>query len=239
MATPRKIPATIKEVITHSERVKSLFIEPRQKCPRFNAGQFLHLAIDHYDPSFHWPESRVFSIASSPASEIIRITFAVKGNFTKKMYEYLKPGNNIWIKLPYGDFRFEQNGNKFIFIAGGTGITPFISFLEESLNSSHMPDVHLFYGIERPEHLIFVEVIQINLERNPNFQFSLYVEENQPVGELPIRQFGRINFKHILRDCTMNEEFYLSGPEKMINLFEKNLINYKINQLQIHIDRWQ
>lgn len=239
MATPRKIPATIKEVLTHSERIKSLLIEPNQKYPRFRTGQFLHLAMDSYDPSFPWPESRVFSIASPPEAEIIRITFAIKGNYTQRMYDRLESGDNVWLKLPYGEFRFEENHNKFIFVAGGTGVTPFISFLEESLNRSSLPDVHLFYGIEKPEHLIFHKTLQMSMERNPNFQLSLYVEENNPVSDFPIRQHGRINFEHLSNECSMNEEFYISGPEPMINIFEKELIAHGVNQSQIHIDRWQ
>ena len=73
--------------------------------PPFRPGQFLHLTVDDYDPAGFWPESRVFSIASSPRErERIRICYSVKGRYTTKMEQALKVGGEVWIKLPYGDF---------------------------------------------------------------------------------------------------------------------------------------
>ena len=66
MPTPIKLPAEVETIIQHTEDVKSFLMLPLKRCPNFKPGQFLHLAIDQYDPSFHWPESRVFSIANSP-----------------------------------------------------------------------------------------------------------------------------------------------------------------------------
>ena len=66
MSTPVKLPAEVENIIHHTDGVKSFIMKPLKPCPNFKPGQFLHLAIDEYDPSFHWPESRVFSIANSP-----------------------------------------------------------------------------------------------------------------------------------------------------------------------------
>ena len=108
---------------------------PLEKCPSFKPGQFLHLAIDNYDPGFHWPESRVFSVASSPTRlETIRITFSVKGKYTKRMFTEVEEGDIVWLKLPYGSFTFTKH-KSLIFVAGGTGITPFLSFLEYAIDN--------------------------------------------------------------------------------------------------------
>ena len=48
--------------------------------PRWKPGQFLHLALDAYDPSGHWPESRCFTMASgSLEKDHVRLTIAAKG----------------------------------------------------------------------------------------------------------------------------------------------------------------
>lgn len=109
MSIPVKIPAKVIFVTKHTSDVCSYVLKPEKICPKFRPGQFLHLAIDTYDPSYPWPESRVFSIANSPTrKETIKITFAVKGRFTKRMYNELKEGDIIWLKLPYGDFTFND-----------------------------------------------------------------------------------------------------------------------------------
>src|SRR6185436_15694325 len=97
---------------------------------RFRAGQFLHLALDRYDPTGFWPESRVFSIASAPAERgSVRITYAVKGRFTGRMEAEAVEGREVWIKLPYGDFFVDERADVALF-AGGTGVTAFTAFLE-------------------------------------------------------------------------------------------------------------
>src|ERR1035438_8343115 len=111
-------------------------------------GQFLHLTVDDYDPSGFWPESRVFSIASSPRErKRLRICYSVKGRYTTKMEQVLKVGGEVWVKLPYGDFVIDGS-NDAVLLAGGTGISAFTAFLQSltpqadrkstRLNSSHL-----------------------------------------------------------------------------------------------------
>ena len=87
MASPSKIQAELVEKIAYSDSVMEYIFKPHGRVPRFKAGQFLHLAIDPYDPSFEWPESRVFSIASSSLNRnIIRLIISIKGKFTKRIF---------------------------------------------------------------------------------------------------------------------------------------------------------
>ena len=87
------------------------------------------MAIDNYDPSKFWPDSRVFSIASVPRNrDAIKITYAVKGKFTSRMENELKEGMTVWIKMPYGDFIIDGIG-EVVLLAGGTGITAFTAFI--------------------------------------------------------------------------------------------------------------
>ena len=97
--------------------------------PRFKPGQFMHLALDPYEPGGFWPESRVFSIASSPGDRHrLTITYAVKGAFTGRMERELAPGVSVCAKLPYGEFMVDPTRDAVLF-AGGTGITAFAAFL--------------------------------------------------------------------------------------------------------------
>ena len=67
MATPQKLRCLINKITDHGGHVYTVDLAPERPVPRFKPGQFLHLTLDDYDPSGFWPESRVFSIASSPA----------------------------------------------------------------------------------------------------------------------------------------------------------------------------
>ena len=123
-------------------------LQPQKRCPRFNPGQFLHLALDPYDPSCQWPESRVFSIANSPTRrDKIKITYAVKGKYTSRKYNEIKKYDLVWIKLHYGTFTFDYTAENIVLIAGGTGITPFVSFLEYAIDKNIQLNNWLYYGI--------------------------------------------------------------------------------------------
>src|SRR5580704_13391117 len=104
MPVTQKLGCVVERVVAHGERVYTLALRPERQVPRFQPGQFLHLALDPYDPSGFWPESRVFSIASPPAQrDAIRITYAVHGRFTARMESDLVEGRHVGINLPYGD----------------------------------------------------------------------------------------------------------------------------------------
>lgn len=122
MLVPRKLRCEVSRIIDHGEHVYSVFLSPERHLPRFQPGQFLHLALDPYDPSNFWPESRVFSIASSQKDQnCIRITCAVKGKFTARVEKELAVGKEVWVKLSYGDFVINNNRNVVLF-AGGTAL---------------------------------------------------------------------------------------------------------------------
>src|SRR5215203_4942761 len=112
----QKLRCVVERIVDHGEQVYTLALRPERPVPRFRAGQFLHLALDAYDPTGFWPESRVFSIASAPAGrDLVRITYAVHGRFTARMEAELREGRQVWIKLPYGDFVIDSQSDVVLF----------------------------------------------------------------------------------------------------------------------------
>ena len=153
MANPRKLKAKVVDMFDYCANVRKLKLQVEGTLPRFKPGQFLHLSIYDYDPSFNWPESRCFSLANAPNSENeIELVISKKGEYTSKIFDQIKPGDHVWIKLPYGVFNFDDSiKGSSILIAGGTGVSPFISFLRYILTTSLDPKIKLYYGIRDKE----------------------------------------------------------------------------------------
>jgi ferredoxin-NADP reductase len=173
----QKLACVVEQVAPHGGGVYSVILRSQGIVPRFRAGQFLHLALDPYDPTRFWPESRVFSIASAPAErETIRITYAVHGRFTSRMEGDLVEGRQVWIKMPYGDFVVTRDQDVVLF-AGGTGITAFTAFLE-SLTSTSPQSVTLAYGARTGKMLIYRELVESCVQRHPGLAVSYFVEHN-------------------------------------------------------------
>lgn len=196
---------------------------------RFSPGQFLHLALDEYDSSFAWPESRCFSIQTPPQNEFLRITFSVKGSFTQRMANEIKVGQIIDLKMPFGDL-FNQNHNKYhtIFISGGTGITPFLSLFNDQLFSEYK-NPKLFAGFRYRELNLYSSEIESALQINPNLKIK-YVYQNEE---------GIININDVYKSAKTNASFFISGPLLMINTFRTRLIELGINENRIISDNWE
>ena len=169
------MPCTVRGVIDHGERVYTVDLEPSMSVPRFTPGQFLHLALDPYEADGFWPESRVFSIASSPEErDRLSITYAVKGAFTTRMERELAAGGSAWVKLPYGEFVVEPDRDAVLF-AGGTGITAFTAFLR-SLAPERPSRVLLFYGARTPDLFVYGDLVRTRASDVPALTCHLVSE---------------------------------------------------------------
>lgn len=241
MPTPVKVPATVREIVPHGDDVFTLHLAPMQPVPPYLPGQFLHLSLDAYDPSSHWPESRVFSIATSPsrASEL-RVTFAVKGAFTRRMATTLQEGDVVWLKLPYGDFvLLPDHQTEMILIAGGTGITPFVALLEFLLDRNLDVPVQLFYGARKNSLFLYRSLIDECASRLSRFRARYFVESAEDARALGA-EHGRLSLDVIMEELAdpQQVDYYLSGPPQMIQHFSAELAARGIAAPRIHVDAW-
>lgn len=233
----QKLRCTVARVIAHGEQVYSLLLKPERRAPRFRAGQFLHLALDPYDPSGFWPESRAFSIASSPGErEEIRLTYAVHGQFTERMEREAVEGRQIWIKLPHGEFVIDSRGDIVLF-AGGTGVTAFTAFLEDVPPAADR-SITLAYGARTAELLIYRDVVERCARRTPSLSVMYFVES--PRGA-PGCQSGLVSVEAVWPTLRrpLSTAFYISGPPAMLRAIRDDLGARDVPSEAIHIDAWE
>jgi ferredoxin-NADP reductase len=230
MAVVRRIACTVREVTDHGERVYSVGLDPLIPVPPFRPGQFLHLALDLYEPDGFWPESRVFSIASSPTErEQLTITYAVKGGFTTRMEREIAVGATVWVKLPYGEFVVDRSRDAVLF-AGGTGITAFTAFLR-SLTSEHQQRVRLFYGARKRALFVYRSLAEAAAERTESLACILISEETH----------GRLDLDRAWPDIADLDtpNFYLSGPPQMLSALTAQLARRGVAPDSIKTDAWE
>jgi len=239
MPVTQKLRCVIEHLVAHGDRVYTLALKPERLVPRFRPGQFLHLALDPYDPSGFWPESRVFSIASSPAQrDAVRITYAVHGWFTTRMERELVEGRELWIKMPYGDFVVDGRSDVVLF-AGGTGITAFTAFLE-GLTGADDRSITLAYGARAANLLIYRDVVERCAQRFPSLQVSYFLErtgENDP----PAATAGRVSVAAVWPQLRRPQaaSYYIAGPPLMLQTIGDELRARNIAPEAVHIDAWE
>jgi ferredoxin-NADP reductase len=196
---------------------------------KFAPGEFLHLALDEYDTSGAWPESRCFSIQTSPQEENIKITYSVKGDFTKRMENELVTGREIWLKLPFGDlFSQEHDKNNTVFVAGGTGITPFLSlFTDKSFAEYSNPNLYL--GFRNKDLHFYQKELSQAKQINPTLQTAVFYQDTD----------GLINIEKIYSVHPDAGAFFISGPPAMIKGFKQNLLAKGVEENLIKTDDWE
>jgi ferredoxin-NADP reductase len=265
LSIPRKLRCVVSSITDHGGGVYTVDLVPASPVPPFKPGQFLHLTVDDYDPSGFWPESRVFSIASSPRNRThLRLCYSVKARYTTRMEHLLAPGREVWVKLPYGDFVIDDASDA-VLIAGGTGISAFTAFLE-ALTPESKQKVTLIYGARNPELFLFQEMILSQLARVPGFNVIFFTETADAsfAGRIatlpkPPQCFtGRITLSSVLRPlssdtgpltsdlrsltsvlCPPSSVFYLSGPPIMLKALGEDLKSRGVPPDRIRTDAWE
>ncbi len=224
----RKYLSEIKSIENSIEGIYTLeFISldrPYKYCP----GQFLHIAIDKdYDGIGQWPESRCFSMQSNPNEKTLKITYAVKGRFTKLMEQKLEVGSKVWLKLPFGEL-FTQSHNKTntVFIAGGTGVTPYLS-LFTNVSFLEYVNPRIYLGFKSEAYNIYKNELTDICNRNTKIK-TFY--ENKE---------GLIDIKKVYDECGHESSYFISGPPVMIKIFKSKLSELGVIAINILTDDWE
>jgi ferredoxin-NADP reductase len=240
MPMPVKFAAEVIHIARHDDDVATYEFGCLTPRPRWKPGQFLHLALDPYEPSGHWPESRCFTMASgSLEKEALRLTIAAKGAFTRRILAELQPGRQVWMKAPYGDFIVRTSPESdVVLIAGGTGITPFVAFMEDGLIKGIQGNVWLHYGARREDLLVFRDLAKRCSRQFPAFRLVCYAESGATDSALA----GHIDLDRAV-SCSGDRKtatFYLCGPQAMINSFRARLKElHCVPDSNVKVDAWE
>ena len=226
----KKYKAKVQKIENEIEGVYTLTFTCNDRKFRYSPGQFLHIAIDtDYDGSGQWPESRCFSMQTSPEDEYLKITYAVKGDFTKKMEKELKVGSEVWLKMPYGElFELEHSKENTIFISGGTGITPYLSLFTDSSFADYQNPV-LYAGFRNLDFNIYKDDLVKASAINPGLIVNNVYEDRD----------GILNIDKIYNENSQYSSYFISGPPVMIKLFKQKLLANNVSENNILTDEWE
>ncbi len=155
----RRVQAEIDNLEFHQDnKVLEVTLNLKGRWPGHNAGQFVFLNFnDNEGP-------HPFTITSSWHKDG-RLVFMIKGlgDYTRQLPDTLKTGDSLQVEGPYGRFDFHNGKENQIWVAGGIGITPFISRMEALADSSQHNQIDLFYSTAMPDKH-FLETVKKRAE---------------------------------------------------------------------------
>lgn len=147
-------------------------VDESDRQDTFSPGQFVFVQVLHGGV---WSDQHPFTISSSPGDPGYRISVKAVGDFTAKVVPALRTGTPVRVEGPYGNFLYTRFsvGHTLVFIAGGIGITPFISMVRHL--ASHEPGrtVRLVWGLRKASDLCFIGELTEALAVMPHFTVQL------------------------------------------------------------------
>lgn len=175
---PRRLSLRLSEMIEETESAKTLRLTPvKGELPWFRAGQYINLFVE-IDGVL---ASRPYSIASPPGRPYYDITVRRKeGGFVSSyLLDMMKAGDVLESTGPSGSFYHEPltDGSELVFLAGGSGITPFASMIRETVERSLPLRIHLLYGSRDPSDIIFREELARLGAENENIDIDFIISE--------------------------------------------------------------
>ena len=178
----KELKLVINEIIDTGKNAKIFrFTSETGYLPPFEAGQYINIFVEIDGVRV----SRPYSLSSSPKERsYYEITIArVKDGFVSNyMLDNAKVGDKITANGPNGVFRYQPvfHSKKSLFLAGGSGITPFLSMTREALDSNADRDLVLIYGVAAKDRALYYNEFVRYAEKHPNFKFHLVVSGDDP-----------------------------------------------------------
>lgn len=186
----------------------------------FRAGQAVDVSlIDPAEMDARGPR-RAFSIVSAPHEDHILLATRTRDSAFKRVLGAIPIGARVQVEGPFGSLTLQTNRSRpAIFVAGGIGITPFMSILRDATHKRLPQSITLLYSNRRPEDAAFLRELQ-QLERDHRGSFKLLATMTDPpgVGQEWHGRSGKINAEFIRSVIVKPSRpiFYVVGPPAMV-----------------------
>jgi propane monooxygenase reductase component len=189
-------------------------------------------------------EERVpYSIASAPAetAETGLLDFLIKVEPTGRwghLFDGIEPGMRLGVQGPFGSFLFPKNPSedRFLFIAGGTGIAPIRAMIRQALLSGQRGRMKLLYSAKTADDFAYLPELG-EMAMTDGLDLRLHVTREAP--EEWRGERGRVGLAQLapLVDSPATLCF-VCGPETMVADVPPMLQQLGIPSSRIRVEEW-
>ncbi len=234
---PGLIELRVESIRTASKTAKTIRFKSDSHLPYFRAGQFLTLVI-HKDGG---RITRPYSISSAPCETrgeqpYVEITVRKPksdGFIADYLYDEAKPGDVFSGEVGLGEFHHDciRDSKNVVAIAGGSGITPFVSMAKEIKNGREDFNLTILYGSVSEDDIVLktemeactcdkVKIIHILSGENPGWK-----------GEK-----GFINREIIKKYSAPDTTYFICGPQVMYDFIREELTALNVPKRRIRFE---
>jgi ferredoxin-NADP reductase len=191
---------------------------------QFKAGQAVVLELLD-PPAEEGQKRRTFSLASAPFENVLTIATRMRDTAFKRALKALPGGAHMKLTGPIGQFTLADAARPAVFIAGGIGITPFMSMLRQAARDRSAQLLVLLYSNRRPEDAAFLGELQELAHQNRGFRLVATMTEMGKSARPWNGETGVVNADLIKRavDGLAAPLYYVVGPPAMVVAMQETL----------------
>lgn len=231
----------VKDVVKETpDTVTIQFKQPLFKKVKYDAGQFLTLIIPVNGEKLR----RSYSMSSAPNLDshvgvtVKRVEGGIVSNY---LNDNIKKGDSIEVMKPMGNFTLVPNKKgkrNIVLFGGGSGITPLMSILKSALYFEPNSTVSLVYANSHEDCIIFkkeLDELKKKFADRFNLVHVLSTPKNMWNGHTGRMDTPMVmNIANLLPKSDVGTEYYICGPEGMMEAVREGLKFMKVKDAAIH-----
>jgi ferredoxin-NADP reductase len=207
----------------------------------FKPGQSVNLTLLEPSETDARGPSRTFSIVSAPHEAALTIATRLRDTAFKRMLGALAAGAPVRLRGPMGNFTLPDDpARPVVMLAGGIGITPFMSMLRHAERAKLPAPRTLLYSNRRPEDAPFIAELQSMAARDPKLKLVATMTEMEKSarpwsGERAMLDAAFLE-RHVERRAA--PVYYLAGPPGLVSAMGKLLREAAVAEGDIRTDEF-
>jgi len=234
---PPRMQLKVVDIVQETPSTKTFRCERSDgRLPPFRPGQYVSLVLDLGGVR----TSRPYSMSSAPGTDTLDLTVRDKpGGFVAPyLLSRLAVGDVLESSGPAGHFYHEPliDSRDVVFLAGGSGITPFMSMIRDTIRRAGDLRIQLLYGCRTPDDVIFGDELgRLAAEHAPSLRYGLVISEPPAGWDGPLGGFLSAQLMREQIGELKGKTFFICGPGVMVDfclaaLSELGVPPYKIRR---------
>jgi len=184
---------------------------------------------------------RTFSLVSAPHERELMFATRMRDTSFKRALKNAPPGMELAWDGPYGSFIMHRNASKpAVFLAGGIGITPFMSMLKHATHAKLPHQIYLFHSNHTPEDSPFLTDLTEFAKQNPNVHYIPTMTNMNKSSRPWDGERGFVDKKMIAQHVSdlSTPIYYTAGPAGFVTAMRKMLIEAKVDEDNIRFEEF-
>lgn len=207
----------------------------------FRAGQYVELSLLD-PPETDWEgNTREMSLVSAPSDRDLVIATRMRDTAFKRSLDALLPGAAVQMDGPSGHFTLPRNySRRIVMIAGGIGVTPFVSMIVDATRRVLPHEIHLFYSSGWPEYTPYLAQLERLHASNRHFHFIPSMTEMERSRVEWWGETGHVDRAMLERHLTSLDgaAYYIAGASGMVVDIENLLHRSGVDEFNIHTEKF-